>query len=125
MSILITGVGYLYLFYYIRSKSKIIKDSRQSGINYNKKLVFTISYIFISLLIFTIPQFISLLVRFTTNIDKHAIASRNIIHWQIILLNSNSYANALILIYNTKAKRNYSSSHKAQSSDQLTKVSPL
>ena len=124
-SIIVVIIAYIYLYLYIRSKSRKMNIAKVSGINYNKKLVFTIGYIFLCLLIFTIPQLMILIVLLKTNLDLNPIFSRNAIYWQAILLYSNSYTNAFILLHKIKRSSSNSSRMKSSSNEQFNKVTPL
>lgn len=97
----VTVVVYLYLLFFVRSKSKALSKSKHGGHNVNKKLLNTVVCIFICLLIFTLPQFAGMALAEIIEI-KNPIIFRNITYWQWILVYSNCYANAFILLYNSK-----------------------
>ena len=60
--IIITSVTYMYLFYFVRSRSGKIANTRHSGNKFDKKLMMTITYTFICLLVFTLPYFTKIAV---------------------------------------------------------------
>ena len=100
----VTVVIYLYLLFFVRSKSKALSKSKHGGHHVDKKLFNTVVYIFICLLIFTLPQFAGMALAEIIEI-KNPIIFRNITYWQWILVYSNCYANAIILLYNSKKER--------------------
>ena len=107
-----TIISYLNLFCYFHKTTRKILPAKKSGVNNSRKLLKTITYIFICLLIFTMPQFIVFIIKKSTNIisKESYIVNRNIYYYQIITLYSNCYANSLIILYNSKndRKRNIS-----------------
>ena len=98
---IITIVAYMYLFYFARSKSRKMSNARRSGINFDRKLMMTITYTYICLLLFTIPYFIRDIVSFIFPISDLEI-ERNVRYWVKILVFSNSYANAFIILHNSR-----------------------
>ena len=100
---IITIVAYMYLFYFARSKSRKMSNARRSGINFDRKLMMTITYTYICLLLFTIPYFIRDVVSFIFPISDLEI-ERNVRYWVKILVFSNSYANAFIILHNSRWK---------------------
>ena len=94
----ITVVAYIYLFYFVQSKSRMIINKRHGGINFNKNLMMTTTYTSICLLFFTLPHFV-LIAIFHSGVVKDVQVSVNVLYWGIILPYSNSYANAFIILY--------------------------
>ena len=103
--ILITITVYIYLFYFVRSRSTIMANSRHGGTNFNKRLLLTVSYTFICLLVFTLPQFAGVIVVPFVGTTNDPVFQRNLYYWQLIFIYSNSFANALILLYNNREKK--------------------
>ena len=102
--IIITSVAYTYLFYFVRSRSRVIANTRQSGNKFDKKLMMTITYTYICLLLFTLLYFTKIVVTsFFPVIDPEI--ERNIQCWGTILAFSNSYANAFIILLNSRGKQ--------------------
>lgn len=102
--IIITSVAYMYLFYFVRSRSRVIANTRHSGNKFDKKLMMTITYTYICLLLFTLPYFTKIVVTsFFPVIDPEI--ERNIQCWGTILAFSNSYANAFIILLNSRGKQ--------------------
>ena len=102
--IIITSVAYTYLFYFVRSRSRVIANTRHSGNKFDKKLMMTITYTYICLLLFTLPYFTKIVVTsFFPVIDPEI--ERNIQCWGTILAFSNSYANAFIILLNSRGKQ--------------------
>ena len=56
--IIITIVAYMYLFYFVRLKSQEIANARHGRIDFDKKLMMSIIYTYICLLVFTCPYFV-------------------------------------------------------------------
>ena len=106
---------YIYLFHFVRSNSQIankrhgginfnisntrkIANKRHGGINFNKKLMMTITYIYICLLVFILPHFVGIIIGPIIPIkDKRMLI--NIYYWSHVLGYSNSYANTFIILY--------------------------
>ena len=103
--ILITITVYIYLFYFVRSRSTIMANSRHGGKNFNKRLLLTVSYTFICLLVFTLPQFAGVIIVPFVGTTNDPVFQRNLYYWQLIFIYSNSFANALILLYNNREKK--------------------
>ena len=102
--IIITSVTYMYLFYFVRSRSRVTANRRHSGNKFDKKLMMTITYTYICLILFTLPYFTKIAVTsFFPIID--AEIERNIQCWGAILAFSNSYANAFIILHNSRRKQ--------------------
>lgn len=79
----------------------MIVKRRHGGAHIDKKLMMTVTYI--CLLLFSFPHFIGVVIRFnwTTNNPK---VERNVQYWGNILAFSNSYANAFMILYNSRDK---------------------
>ena len=99
--IFITIIAYAYLFYFVRSKSRVIENKRRCGANFNKKLLIPISYTYICLLFFTFPHFVGVTIYFFGRIRNQRMLG-NLFYWSIILPYSNSYANAFIILYRSR-----------------------
>ena len=72
--IIVTIVAYMYLVYFVRSKSREIANQRRGGIKIDKKLLMTIAYTYICLVIFTFPYFAERVAHFilqTKSINEH------------------------------------------------------
>ena len=113
--ILATIIAYIYLYYFFRKKSNIMANARHGGRNFDKKLLLTVLYTFICLIIFTIPQFAGVILQYLYKNIADVIFMRNILYWQFVVLFSNSYANALILLYNNRGK-NYKGNKQSKTS---------
>ena len=55
--IIITIIAFMYLFYFVQLKSRDTTNNRHGGIDFDKKLMITITYTYICLLFFTFPYF--------------------------------------------------------------------
>lgn len=95
----VTVISYLYLLYYVRSRSRKIGAFKHTANQNEKRLTKTVIVIFICLVIFTIPQFLGVIVTFYLDVSN-ATTKRNIVYWNAIVLYSNSAANAIILLIN-------------------------
>lgn len=101
----VTIVAYVYLLWFVRSKSKIIANARYGRTNFDKKFTMTVTYIHACLLLFTLPYFaVNAAVYNARTLDP--VLERNLKYWGFILLCSNSYANAWIILYNSRRKEN-------------------
>ena len=92
-----TIVSYLYLLYFVKSKSKKIRPFRHTLNQYEKRLTVKVIVIFICLVIFTMPQFIGVIFTFYFDV-KSPTNKRNIVYWNAIILYTNSSVNAVILL---------------------------
>ena len=63
--IFITIVAYIYLFYFVRSKLRVIKYKRHGSADSIKRLTLTVTYTYICLLFFTIPVVAKQVIRFS------------------------------------------------------------
>ena len=99
--IFITIVAYIYLFHYVRSKSRMVAKKRHGGADLNKKLTLTVTCTFLCLLLFTLPQFVKLIIIFSGKVGDERM-EMNLEYWGTILPYSNSYANALVILYNKR-----------------------
>ena len=95
----VTVISYLYLLYYVRSRSRKIGAFKHTANQNEKRLTKKVIVIFICLVIFTIPQFVGAIITFYLDVSNVAI-KRNIVYWITIVLYSNSAANAIILLIN-------------------------
>ena len=102
---------YSYLLCYVRRKAKKFANNRSihGQLSYGDKLTKSIFLIYLCLIIFTLPQIAGLL---SWLLDPTAMPSettvRNKSCWLLLALYSNSYANAMILLYRSKKRRNIS-----------------
>ena len=55
--IIITIIAFMYLFYFAQLKSRDTTNNRHGGIDFDEKLMITITYTYICLLFFTFPYF--------------------------------------------------------------------
>ena len=101
--IIITIAAHIYLFYYVRIKSLIIVKRRHGGADIDKKLMMTVTYTYLCLLLFSFPHFIGVVIRSSWAINDPK-AERNVQYWGNILAFSNSYGNAFIILYNNRDK---------------------
>ena len=92
-----TVISYLYLLYFVKSKSKKMRPFRHTLNQYEKRLTVKVIVIFICLVIFTMPQFIGIIFTFYFDVESPTI-KRNIVYWKAIILYSNSSLNAIILL---------------------------
>ena len=92
-----TVISYLYLLYFVKSKSKKMRPFRHTLNQYEKRLTVKVIVIFICLVIFTMPQFIGIIFTFYFDVESPTI-KRNIVYWKAIMLYSNSSLNAIILL---------------------------
>ena len=99
--IFITITANVYLFHFVRSKSRKIAKKRHGGINFNKNLIITITYICLCLLLFTSPHFLGLFISISIQLPNERIYV-NLKYWTAMLLFSNSYANAFIILYRSR-----------------------
>lgn len=99
--IIVTIVAYMYLVYFVRSKSREIANQRRGGIKIDKKLLMTIAYTYICLVIFTFPYFAERVAHFILQ-TVNPLMSMNLKFWGRILVYSNSYTNAMIIVYNSR-----------------------
>ena len=107
--IFITIIAYVYLFHFVRSKSRVIENKKHGELNFNKTLIMTITYTYICLLLFTLPHFVGFLIHFFIRTPDH-IMLKNLQYWITILPYSNSYANAIIILY--RGRGNHSAMRK-------------
>ena len=96
--IFITIVAYIYLYHYVRSKSRAIANKRHGGADLSKKLTLTTICTYLCLLVFTLPLLAKQVIHFTGPISDGRI-NVNLEYWCTILPHSNSYANALLILY--------------------------
>ena len=73
-----TIVAYLYLFYFVCSKSRRMLNAQHSGIAFDQKLMMTMNYTNICLLLFTIPYFVRDVVSFIFP-RRHLKKERNVV----------------------------------------------
>ena len=101
--IFITLVAYIHLFHFVRSQSSVIATKRHGGADLNKKLTLTVTYTYLCLLLFTLPQVAKQVIvlrwekRMMGNLRKRMIV--NLEYWGNVLSYSNCYANACIILY--------------------------
>ena len=102
--IFITFVAYIYLSIFVRLKSKVIANKRHCLNNFDKKLMMTVTYTYLCLLFFTIPEYAVIVTYFIGAIIDPTV-QRNVHYWAMILVYSNSFANAWIILYNSREKK--------------------
>ena len=99
--ILITILANVYLLNFVQSKSRKVAKKRHGGINFNKNLMITITYIYLCLLVFISPHFVGLFISFSIQLPNERILI-NLNYWTAMLVFSNSYANAFIILYRSR-----------------------
>ena len=102
-----TTALYAYLLYYVRGKVGKFSNSsrRHCQQSYSSQLTKSIFLIYLCLVLFTLPQVIGLLVRLCNPSAKPSHTTiRNKYSWLVLSLYSNSYANAVILLYMSRNK---------------------
>ena len=62
--IFIILVSYIHLFHFVRSKSRAIATKRHGGADLNKKSTLTVTYSYLCLLLFTLPQVVKQVIVF-------------------------------------------------------------
>ena len=62
-----TVATYIYLFYFVCSKSNNVSNTRHCSIKYSKRLLMTVTYTFMCLVAFTLPQLVGVVIRFCCN----------------------------------------------------------
>ena len=93
-----------YLLYFVRKNSKEFhQKTRHGNQSHTKKLTRTIVYIYLCLVCFTLPHIVSNFLAISIN-PRHYFIIRNIYFGVILLAYSNSYANALIYLYNMRER---------------------
>ena len=81
----------------------MIVKRRHGGADIDKKLMMTVTYTYLCLLLFSFPHFIGVVIRSSWAINDPKV-ERNVQYWGNILAFSNSYANAFIILYNNRDK---------------------
>ena len=90
----------MYLFYFVRLKSKETANKRHGGIDFNK-LMITITYTYTCLLFFTFSYFVEGIPHFIfPRVDP--LMGKHMQFWGKILVYSNSFANTYINLYNNR-----------------------
>lgn len=102
--IFITFVAYIYLFLFVHLKSRVIANKRHCLNNFDKKLMMTVTYTYLCLMFFTVPQYAVIATYFIGAITDLTI-QMNVHYWAMILVYSNSFANAWIILYNSRKNR--------------------
>ena len=93
-----------YLLHFVRKNSKKFHPkTRHGNRSHTKKLTRTIAYIYLCLVCFTLPHIVSNFLVISIN-PRHYFIIRNIYFGVILLAYSNSYANALIYLYNMRGR---------------------
>ena len=83
--IFITFVAYIYLFLFVRLKSRVIANTRHCLKNFDKKLMMTITYTYLCLMFFTVLQFAVIATYFIGAITDRTV-QRNVHYWGMILV---------------------------------------
>ena len=99
--IFITVVVYMYYILFVQGHGRFRMED--SGSNFNKKLMKTITYTYICLLLLTVSYFVRDVVSFIFP-RRDLKIERNVQYWLKILVFSNSYANAFIILHNSQSK---------------------
>ena len=84
----LTVAAYIYLYYFVCSKSKNVSNARHCSIKYSKRLLMTETYTFMCL-VFTLAQFVGVVIRFAVAVQD-PIIDRNLYYWRYILAYSDS-----------------------------------
>lgn len=84
----LTVAVYIYLYYFVCSKSKNVSNARHCSIKYSKRLLMTETYTFMCL-VFTLAQFVGVVIRFAVAVQD-PIIDRNLYYWRYILAYSDS-----------------------------------
>lgn len=85
----LTVAAYIYLHYFVCSKSKNVSNARHCSIKYSKRLLMTVTYTFMCLVMFTLGQFVGVVIRFAVA-AQDPIIYRNLYYWRYILAYSDS-----------------------------------
>ena len=101
--IFIIILAYIYLFYFARSKSREMTNKRHGGTDLNKRLTPTVTYTYLCLLLFTIPQVAKQVIQFT-GVIRDLRTNMHLEYWGNILSYSNCYTNAFIILYINRKK---------------------
>ena len=99
-----TIIACVYLFHFVQSKSGVIENKKHGGINFNKKLMITITYTYMCVLLFTLPHFVGLVIHFFIRTRDQKML-KYLQYWITILPYSNSYANAIIILYRSRGNQ--------------------
>ena len=88
----------LHLYCFVKRTSRKMATSRHEGAteSYSSRLTKTISYMFFCMLFFTGTQILANAIKHMLKID--AILQRNVAMWGLLLIYSNSYVNAIIVL---------------------------
>ena len=111
--ILITITAHVYLFHFVQSKSRKIANKRYGRINFNKKLMITIAYIYLCLLVFTLPHFLWMFISFSVHLSNKRMWI-NLNYWTTMLIFSNSYANSFIILYRSRGNHKVTRENKRE-----------
>ena len=76
---------HIYIYFFVKSKSKKIRPFRHTLSQNENRLTAKVIVIFISLVIFTVPQFIGIIFTFYFDVKSPTI-KRNIIYWKALIL---------------------------------------
>ena len=93
--------GIMYYILFVQGHGRFRMED--SGSNFNKKLMKTITYTYICLLLLTVSYFVRDVVSFIFP-RRDLKIERNVQYWLKILVFSNSYANAFIILHNSQSK---------------------
>ena len=111
--IFITIMAHVYLFRFVSSKSRKIANKRHGGINFDKKLTMTITYIYLCLLVFTLPHFVWMIIGKLGQLPNGRIQI-NLEYWTAMLIFSNSYANAFIILQRSRGNHKVTRENKRE-----------
>ena len=87
--IFINLVPYINLFHFVRSNSRTTATKRHGGADLNKKLTLTVTYTYLCLLLFTLPQVAKQVIvfgwekRVIVNLEKRMMV--NLEYWGYVL----------------------------------------
>lgn len=114
LSIFTVAALYSYLLYYVRKKAKRFDNNRRrhSQQIYSEQVTKSIFLIYLCLIFFSLPHAVGLLVWLSNPpATPSNVTVRNRFCWLVLSLYSNSYVNAMILIYRTRKQRILPQSH--------------
>ena len=103
----------LHLYCFVKRTSRKMATSRHEGAteSYSSRLTKTIAYIFFCMLLFTGTQVLMSAIRRMLNLN--AIFRRNLSWWGVLLIYSNSYVNAIIVLTRSSNLRTTAQKNKA------------
>ena len=98
LSILAFIISYTYIFIFVKSKSNSIKSSKHCKFQTKRRLLRTITYMFLCLVFLTSPRYVVVCLAMYS--DVSLLVSLKTIFWAYIITYSHCYANCFIIITN-------------------------